>query len=1380
MRPCPSRALRTQRSRPLPIEPLEARTLLSSSYIPIANALDSVYDTLRQRLYVTTDSNTVLRYDVNSRQFLAPWTLGSHPVDLDISPDSATLFLADDGNGNLHAIDLASDAVTSYASPIAGYFATGVAVLNDGTVILKESDHPSFINSYFTSLFSFDTATHAFTPLPAGVPGGAHIVRSGDQAYGAAIWIDNALLYRGGALSSHITGSFLTAYQRTTLNADATALAAMDTYGNGVRFDWAHNDTKPLPLTGNKSLGFAANHPWLFLANSSSVFVYDASSLALLAQLPLDQPATDGILRVADDDSHLFVPVAGGYRDLSLPESFFHPQLTFTLSPASDIVAGMPVLFSAAVVAQDPAESNGAAPTGTVTFYDVFNGIESSLATIPINAGIASFSAPLTAGTHLLRAVYSGDRFFLAHQSTAVSITASPAHASLSLGISLSDGNPLAPRTLLARLTPLNHSVAPFDGTVSFYDGDTLLGSRTLDANGAAQLTVTLDVGDHSLIAVYGGGYFVPTTSYTLPVSVRLPTTTTLALSTQSPGYLDITVMGGLSGFHDVILQHAYGDAQITRVETFNGAGKIALSDLPAGDLYLEARFAGDAWRSASTSALLAVHVDKHSSTLRVTLDVTGPSTVINISHIFGGRLPAGGQIHLYDNYTLVRIVDAGLPLINIHLPKSIGRHIYMAAYTGDDNHDAVNSAEAIVSIEPAVTATTLTASTSHPVAGGRVTLTATVTPAVPGTVTFFEGDAPLGTMLLSQGKSTLTVSDLPAGSHTYTARFNPTAGDRPSTSSPLTVQAVNVSVIDLLAVYTTQTLTAAGSLSNLLEFLRKEIGETNAAFANSGVPALLRLVGAGWVNYKESNNLQTDLTRLATTGDTYLEEAVSLRNALGADLVVLVNSKPAPDPDDPSARVAGVARLFGTDVNTPDPERNAFLVINQQSRNQFLLAHEAGHSLGAGHVRGDDGTDSASAPDGHGYRFTAGDGIQYRDIMAYAPGTQIPYFSNPELLYKGHAIGDAYSNAARVLRATAPTVANYRPARLLTQLDQFDGTRITGWAFDPRASDAPISLRLDVDGKPFATFDAASDRLELQASFGSSRHGFSYTLPHLAEGSHTLALYATDAAGESVLVRARTVISTPMLFDEAHYLAAYPDVSAAVSAGRTTAWAHFTQAGQFEQRTPSPFFEPAYYLARNPDIAAAASLGQISSPWQHFLHTGQFEQRQASPWFDERFYRLANPDVDAAIAAGRLRNGLEHFLQQGITEYRRPIALFNAETYAQALAARGLPAAPVPFAHFLSVGLPSDLIPIPSFDPATYLDANPDVKAALASGAFLSAFDHFARSGWRENRRFSPLFSESAYLAKNPDVAAAVQSGRFLNGFEHYLLAGRFEKRAT
>lgn len=71
-------------------------------------------------------------------------------------------------------------------------------------------------------------------------------------------------------------------------------------------------------------------------------------------------------------------------------------------------------------------------------------------------------------------------------------------------------------------------------------------------------------------------------------------------------------------------------------------------------------------------------------------------------------------------------------------------------------------------------------------------------------------------------------------------------------------------------------------------------------------------------------------------------------------------------------------------------------------------------------------------------------------------------------------------------------------------------------------------------------------------------------------------------------------------------------------------------------------------------------------------------------------------------------------------------------------------------------------------FDPAWYLEQNPDVASSGADPAL-----HYIRHGGNEGRAPGPCFDTRAYLSKNPDVGL---SG--MNALVHYLLHGEDEGR--
>ena len=86
--------------------------------------------------------------------------------------------------------------------------------------------------------------------------------------------------------------------------------------------------------------------------------------------------------------------------------------------------------------------------------------------------------------------------------------------------------------------------------------------------------------------------------------------------------------------------------------------------------------------------------------------------------------------------------------------------------------------------------------------------------------------------------------------------------------------------------------------------------------------------------------------------------------------------------------------------------------------------------------------------------------------------------------------------------------------------------------------------------------------------------------------------------------------------FDEAWYLAEYPDIAEAVAAGDLrSARHHFIDSGYFEGRMPRALeIDEAWYLAEYPDVAEGIARGEIESARQHFLEHGYEEGRFCSP----------------------------------------------------------------------------------------------------------------------------------------------------------------------
>jgi hypothetical protein len=83
-----------------------------------------------------------------------------------------------------------------------------------------------------------------------------------------------------------------------------------------------------------------------------------------------------------------------------------------------------------------------------------------------------------------------------------------------------------------------------------------------------------------------------------------------------------------------------------------------------------------------------------------------------------------------------------------------------------------------------------------------------------------------------------------------------------------------------------------------------------------------------------------------------------------------------------------------------------------------------------------------------------------------------------------------------------------------------------------------------------------------------------------------------------------------------------------------------------------------------------------------------------------------------------------------------------------------------------------------PLFDEGAYLQANPDVAAAVQQGTLRYGFEHFVLFGMDEGRAPGDWFDQDYYLAQNSDVAAAIENGTVRSAIAHFFAFGHREGR--
>ncbi|MBL9186780.1 MAG: hypothetical protein JNK23_04830 [Opitutaceae bacterium] len=274
----------------------------------------------------------------------------------------------------------------------------------------------------------------------------------------------------------------------------------------------------------------------------------------------------------------------------------------------------------------------------------------------------------------------------------------------------------------------------------------------------------------------------------------------------------------------------------------------------------------------------------------------------------------------------------------------------------------------------------------------------------------------------------------------------------RPGGRAPATAAAIDHpqrAEVHLLMLYTQDvlpTLSGAARTAALQSAFDLAVMRVNDVLAASLVSARVRLVRIAETRYDESrsasNKIQDDaLTALQAESDGHMDDIHALRDEAGADFVCLALARR-------DFASSGLSFVLG-DIDDATNAPYAFSIVEYGTiAGTTVVAHELGHLFGCTHDRPNAGVFGGAFPFSYGYRFIGADGRQYRDIMAYPPGTELAYFSNPRLIAPspaGAPLGIAAglpgeADNALTIERTAFAAASYR---LQTQTPAAAGTLI-------------------------------------------------------------------------------------------------------------------------------------------------------------------------------------------------------------------------------------------------------------------------------------------------------------------------------------------------
>jgi autotransporter-associated beta strand protein len=367
------------------------------------------------------------------------------------------------------------------------------------------------------------------TPLgtPQTVNGGVgtltiSTLTAGNHNINAMYTADSTSLYGGSTSQTPFQQTVQPATTGTGLSASKNA----STYGQLVTFVATVTVTSP-PGTGSPT-GTVTFYDGNTSLGTTTVSTALGVTTATLSTGLLGAQGTAHVITAQYNGDGQNFAASGASNAQNVTVTAANTTTTLTSSATgSTAVYSQSVTFSATVT---PAFSGGATPTGTVTFYDGLSAIGSG--TVGSN-GVATFATTgLGIGSHSITAAFVPGT---------VNYNASPKSAAVSLNVTTdgsvakvtSSSNPVfvgQMLTLTASVSAAGLGTATPTGTVTFYDGTTLLGSGTLTGGKTTFATSALALGTHNITAKYAGStFFTASTSPIFAQSVTVQTVQSLS-----------------------------------------------------------------------------------------------------------------------------------------------------------------------------------------------------------------------------------------------------------------------------------------------------------------------------------------------------------------------------------------------------------------------------------------------------------------------------------------------------------------------------------------------------------------------------------------------------------------------------------------------------------------------------------------------------------------------------------------------------------------------------------------------------------------------------------------------------------------------------------
>lgn len=235
-----------------------------------------------------------------------------------------------------------------------------------------------------------------------------------------------------------------------------------------------------------------------------------------------------------------------------------------------------------------------------------------------------------------------------------------------------------------------------------------------------------------------------------------------------------------------------------------------------------------------------------------------------------------------------------------------------------------------------------------------------------------------------------------------------------PSGPTPRGVCGAPETVFDAMVVYTDVARTAMGGTAAIEAEIQLAVDRTNEAYTNSPIFARYRLVWREEVAYDEVGTYGDHLGRLSSSSTAPWPGIRSLRDSVNADFCTMwVDDQ----------EFCGLAHCTASNSS-------AYSVVTWScAAGNLSHPHEVGHNQGCDHDPNNGGGCGAFSYS-FGHRFFGSDSVEYRTVMSYAPGTRIPFFSNPSQTFMATATGTVSRDNCRTVNDRRGTCEAFQVSR--------------------------------------------------------------------------------------------------------------------------------------------------------------------------------------------------------------------------------------------------------------------------------------------------------------------------------------------------------------